>query len=502
MGTYENPAKAPINTNGRVLGQGIQRMLTGYASDKLAQKNKKARDAQEAKLLLDKRSQKAEQNFLTGFDAIDDDINKFSGSLSGENRNVFKDEIVNLLDGKRDEISQWIKDNPEAGPVAIQDKINSGTEYMGNLQQTLGGLQAARQEYLAARDLRSGEEGAILANHNPELIKFFEAQERNDPNMQFTVDDDGSFRISVVNEGELKDAMNTMGDDQKLEFTSFNASNLVKSYKDGNPFFRTVQPFDYTEITETIDESIRNGDKDLGTVDSKGNITYNKAGVKDYYVNDPSGQAILASYSQGSDQMGNWVSLGEETLGEDGVISHTNTIENFSEGALGEGILNGLLNDMPDQPPLAPKSPTKPKEEVVEEEVVEPAEVAEEEVETVTYPGGHLTKTEINNRSEEDVAKALTEKYGEYFEITEQAPGVDQIRIMDKTDRSKFIYVDLNTGYNKKKSDHKYQKIDGDAVYKKIIDFIKENSPKAKPSAEAKTSTKQKPSATTKSSVL
>ena len=160
MGTYENPAKRPIETRGRSLGAGIQRMLSGLATDQIAQREKKARDAEEANLLLTNRSKKAEKSFLTGYNSIDDDINSFSNTLSGENRNVFKEEIINLLDGKREEISKWIQDNPEAGPVAIEAKINSGTEYMGKLQQTLAGLQVARQQYLQARDLKPGEKGA------------------------------------------------------------------------------------------------------------------------------------------------------------------------------------------------------------------------------------------------------------------------------------------------------------------------------------------------------
>ena len=491
MGTYENPDKRPISTKGRAIGAGIQRMVSGFANDKIARDGKKARDEEEAAALLGDRSKRASKTFDTGYDIIAGDINSFSQDLGAGNRNVFKQEIVNLLDGKRDEISDWIKNNPEASQTEITAKINEGTEYMGNLQTTLAGLAVAREEYLAARDLGAGEKGALVPGYNPSLIKFFEAQERNDPNMNFTVDDNGEFRISIVNEEELGNAMGTMTDDQQLEFTSFNASDMVKGHADGNPFFRTVQPFDYNEMLTTINDAIRKGDKDLGTVDKDGNVTYNRDKVEEFY-NTPNGQAILQSYSEDPDAQGHWLGMGDKVIVDD-EVTYTNNSNNFD--GFQPALLNGFLNQISNTASSTTTKPpaTKPKkevvkEEVVEEEVVEPAEATEEEVETVTYPGGHLTKTEINNRSEEDVAKALTEKYGEYFEITEQAPGVDQIRIMDKTDRSKFIYVDLNTDYNKKKSDHKYQKIDGDAVYKKIIDFIKENSPKAKPSAKPKQS--------------
>jgi len=356
MGTYENPDKRPISTKGRALGAGIQRMLTGFANDKIARNGKKARDEEEAAALLKQRSSKASSVFDSGYDGISDDINSFSQDLGAGNRNVFKQEIINLLDGKRDEISDWIKNNPEASQTEITAKINSGTEYMGNLQNTLTGLSLAREEYLAARDLGAGEKGALVPGYNPDLIKFFEAQERNDPNMHFTVDDNGEFRISVVNEEELGNAMNNMTDDQQLEFTSFNASNMVKSHADGNPFFRTVQPFDYSEMQTTIDNSIRKGDKDLGTVDKDGNITYNKDNVESFYRTTPNGQAILQSYSEDPDAQGHWLGMGEKVIVDD-EVTYTNNSSNFNTDFK--------------PAPATRKAPVVNKEEVVKETVTE-----------------------------------------------------------------------------------------------------------------------------------
>lgn len=357
MGTYENPDKKPISTKGRAIGAGIQRMVSGFANDRIARDGKKARDEEEAAALLGDRSKRASKSFDSGYDGITDDINSFSQDLGAGNRNVFKQEIVNLLDGKRDEISDWIKDNPEASQTEITAKINSGTEYMGNLQNTLTGLSLAREEYLAARDLGAGEKGALVPGYNPDLIKFFEAQERNDPNMHFTVDDNGEFRISVVNEEELGNAMNNMTDDQQLEFTSFNASNMVKSHADGNPFFRTVQPFDYSEMQTTIDESIRKGDKDLGNVDKDGNITYNKTAVQDFYKTTPNGQAILKSYEEDPDAQGHWLSMGDKVIVDD-EIAYTNNSANFNTG-FQPALLDGFLEGLPEAAPVTTTSTSK-----------------------------------------------------------------------------------------------------------------------------------------------
>ena len=319
--------------------------------------------------------------------------------------------------------------------------------------------------------------------------------------MHFTVDDNGDFRISIVNEDELNNALGTMSDDQNLEFTSFNASGLLKSATEGTPFFRTVEPFDYTEMSETIDESIRKGDKEFGSIDKNGKITYNKEAIENFYTTNPDGQAVLTSFADGSNKYGNWMAYGKEVLNDDGTVSYSNQVDNFTDEGLQAAILEGYLSDLPDAPSPVASKPPKPNEEVIKEEVVEPTEVVEEEVveptevaeeeietETVTYPGGHLTKAEIDNRDEDDVAEALT-KYGEHFNITKPTAMVDSIKVQSKTDRDKYIYVDLNSPYNRKKSAAKYHNMDGDAIYNKIIDFIKENSPKAKPSDKAKSTT-------------
>ena len=412
MGTYENPDKRPISTKGRALGAGIQRMVSGFANDKIARDGKKARDEEEAAALLKQRSSKASSVFDSGYDGITDDINSFSQDLGAGNRNVFKQEIVNLLDGKRDEISDWIKDNPEASQTEITAKINSGTEYMGNLQNTLTGLSLAREEYLAARDLGAGEKGALVPGYNPDLIKFFEAQERNDPNMHFTVDDNGEFRISVVNEEELGNAMNNMTDDQQLEFTSFNASNMVKSHADGNPFFRTVQPFDYSEMQTTIDESIRKGDKDLGTVDKDGNITYNKTAVQDFYKTTPNGQAILKSYEEDPDAQGHWLSMGDKVIVDD-EIAYTNNSTNFNTG-FQPALLDGFLEGLPEAAPTTRKAPVGIEEKVVEE--------------TVTEEDGPSV---FNDMVEDGKAKSLTEAPVEFEPIKMSEWDVTEEEFMD-----------------------------------------------------------------------
>ena len=418
MGTYENPDKKPISTKGRAIGAGIQRMVTGFANDKIARDGKKARDEEEAAALLKQRSSRASSVFDSGYDSITDDINSFSQDLGAGNRNVFKQEIINLLDGKRDEISDWIKNNPEASQTEITAKINSGTEYMGNLQNTLTGLSLAREEYLAARDLGAGEKGALVPGYNPDLIKFFEAQERNDPNMHFTVDDNGEFRISVVNEEELGNAMNNMSDDQQLEFTSFNASNMVKSHADGNPFFRTVQPFDYSEMQTTIDNSIRKGDKDLGTVDKDGNITYNKAAVQDFYKTTPNGQAILQSYSEDPDAQGHWLGMGEKVIVDD-EVTYTNNSANFNTG-FQPALLDGFLEGLPEAAPTIRKAPVGNTKKVVEE--------------TVTEKAGKEESSMFSDFIEEGKAESLTESPVEFQPITAAEWGGSEEDFMNTVD--------------------------------------------------------------------
>jgi len=107
-------------------------------------------------------------------------------------------------------------------------------------------------QYEKARDLKPGEEGALVPSFNPELIKFFEAQDMNYANMNLTLDDNGGLRISIVDEDELENTLNNADENTDVEFTSFNATDMMNNAVKGDGFFRTVEPFDYTEMQSMI----------------------------------------------------------------------------------------------------------------------------------------------------------------------------------------------------------------------------------------------------------
>ena len=357
MGTYARPGRKPINTSGRKLAAGLSRMGDTFLKDKQAEKAKKARDVEEAQKLLKKRSDQADRAFTKGYDSAYDKIQQFGKNLSDENQDVFRGEVLNLIEGKRDEISDWIKDNPEASPIQLKEKINTGTEFIGNLSNTLTNLEAARMQYEAARDLKPGEEGALVPGYNPELIKFFEAQDMNYANMHMTVDDNGGFRISIVDEENLGNALNNLGENDSLEFTSFNATDLLDNAVKGDGFFRTVEPFDYSEMKEMIDSEINKsgGKSTFGTKGKDGEIIYNQDAIKDYYTNDKLGQAHLNEFATEGNSEGYWMAYGDEVVGDDGEIAYSNQIDNYSPEALQVNILDGFLGSLPKAKPVRTK---------------------------------------------------------------------------------------------------------------------------------------------------
>ena len=349
MASYANPRRKPINTSGRRLAEGLSRMGDTFIKDEQASKDKKARDTEEAKQLLDRRQKAADKSFMKGWDSAKGAVNIASDSFSDANEDVFRSEVIGLADGKRDQISTWIQDHPDASLIEIDEKISEGTKFLGNLSNTLTNLEAARLQYEAARNLKPGEEGALVPGYNPELIKFFEAQDMNSENMHLTVDDNGGFRISLVNEQELGNTLDTLNEGESLEFTSFNATDMLDNAVKGDGFFRTVEPFDYTEMQDMIDAEVNNsgGNSPFGKKGKDGEIIYNKEAIRNYYNNDKLGKAHLNEFATEGNSEGNWMAYGEEVLNDNGELVYSNQFDNYTPEALQINILDGFLDNLP-----------------------------------------------------------------------------------------------------------------------------------------------------------
>ena len=325
MASYANPRRKPINTSGRRLAEGLSRMGDTFMKDAQASKDKKARDVEEAKQLLDKRQKSADQSFMKGWDTAQSAINVASDSFSDANEDVFRSEVIGLADGKRDQISTWIQEHPDASLIQIDEKINEGTRFLGNLNNTLTNLEAARLQYEAARDLKPGEEGALVPGYNPELIKFFEAQDMNSENMHLTVDDNGGFRISLVDEQELGNTLDTLNEGESLEFTSFNATDML----------------DNAEINNS------GGNSPFGEKGKDGEIIYDQEAIRNYYNNDKLGKAHLNEFATEGNSEGNWMAYGEEVLNDNGELVYSNQFDNYTPEALQINILDGFLDNLP-----------------------------------------------------------------------------------------------------------------------------------------------------------
>jgi len=369
MATYANPyAKGkPIRTKGRLLAKGITRMANGFAKDRAAKKAKQQRDTDEAQNLLDRRTSAFESNLWTGYDGFQDQLTEFGDGMSKENKDHFKGQIVNMLKGMREETSDWIRDNPEATDTDLRQKQQESLDALAQFKTDLTHLNIAREQYDKAKNIPTGQPGSLVTSFNPHLIKMFEAIERNDPNLQLTLDDGGSFRMSVINEEQLGDALNTMGDDDLLEFSSMDLTKWGKSAEEGGGYFQFVEEPDYTEFDDMIVEEIKKGNTEFGTWDSKNQTvaSFNKDNIKDFYTgggsySDPktNGVAILNSFGQDQNAVGNFMYYGADVIDEKGDGFQTKWNRNANdytpEGYVQEH-LQGYLNSLPDTKPKSTK---------------------------------------------------------------------------------------------------------------------------------------------------
>lgn len=360
MATYANPYAQgrPIKTRGSTIAKGIARMANQFGQDQQAKKAKEKRDIDEAEALLTGRSLAAEQSYLKGYDAMKADIDKFSGSLNEENKNVFQDEIKKLLIAGRDDLSDWIRNNPDAGQAEIQFKMEESLQGLQDFRMDLTHLNLARKEWEAAKDLKPGEEGSIVGNFNPELIKLFEAQERNDPNVNLTLDDDGGLRFSLVNEQDLNNALNSAGDNDIIEFTTVNLTDLNKQAASGNGFFRKVEKPDFSDLRESIKKEIIEGNTEFGTARNGEIVSINEDVVTDYingtgkYKNQPNGRGVFSTYIDEENQYGNWLYYGDDVEmsvpdGQGGsqiVSGRTNQLNNFNPDMLRDYMVTDFVN--------------------------------------------------------------------------------------------------------------------------------------------------------------
>ena len=507
MASYSNPYAQgrPIKTRGSTIAKGIARMANQFGQDAAAKKAKQQRDVDEAEALLTGRSNIAESQYLKGYDAMKGDIDKFSDNLSDENKNVFQEEIKKLLIAGRDDLTDWIRDNPEAGMAEIKFRVEESLQGLETFRTDLAHLNEARKQWEAAKDLKPGEEGSIVGNYNPELIKLFEAQDRNDQNINLTMDDGNKLRFSLVNEEELSNAMGTAGDNDIIEFTTVNLTDLNNQAAAGGGYFRTVEKPDFTDLREQIKQEIISGNTEFGTAKDGKIVSINEDVVTDYingagkYENQPNGRGTFATYMDEEDQSGNWLYYGDDVEmsvpdgqgGSQVVSGRTKQLNNFNPDMLRDYMVTDFVdsfgnvqrNNTSTPPPRrrsnSSKTDTK-KDTKKEEEVVLEGEVVESD-ETIDLKNPmNIPLEDFDKIKDEASAIKLLEKFSDDFEFGEMTAGKDAIFIKSKHDPSKEIVLDLNTEYNKNKKLVPTNPNYGKYVYESINKFIRENQPTKK----------------------
>ena len=490
--SWTKPARRPINTSGRKLQAGINRMVESHTKDKLAKEEKQRKDAQTAEELLKKRTSAVDATLSKGFDTLESDIGSFGKFMKPEHRNQMQDELMNVLTTMRDEEADWLRNNPEATELERKQHLNKSLTSLNQLHNDLMYLTAAQQEYLKARDIPLGEEGALIPNYNPELIKFFEGMDAGNMPVHLTRDDSDSWRISMVNEDELGNALENAGPNDVIDFTSIDITGFAKGAAEGDGFFKTIEAPDYTELTEQIHSQIDKGNTDFGTKGKEGEYIIDKEAVEEFYSNG-GGANIMTSISQDPDSFGNWLYYGEDIYGDDGSISRSNTINNFDPIQYKNTYLTGFLDSLPDNKPkpkskykvspTTPKTPppgkdslglgidTKTNNDPVEEEI------KEEEIIDLKNPMG-ISFDDFDTIKDEDGVIKLLKQFSDDFEFGSTTGGKDEIYIKSKQNPSIIKTFDLNTEYNKNEGKVPLKPMYGKFVYESINKFIRENLPK------------------------
>ena len=368
MATYENPyAKGkPIKTIDRGIGRGINNMINTFSNNKKAEAEKKQRDSKEAEILLNKHTAGVDKAFVTGYDSMQKDINTFASNAGEGNRNVFKDEIYGILNGERERLIKELNDNPQATEMQRVQMKNDGLAIQQKMTDFMANMVVAREQYLAAREIPMGQEGSLVPNYNPQMIKFFEAQERNDPNTHLTLDDNGDIRVSIVNEEELGSTLDGMGENDILEFTTFNATEWGNNARE-NGAFKTVQPPDYSTIKDVIDQEIKSPDNP-GRFGKKvgDNIVYDQEAIQEFMSTDPAGMKIMDRMVGSDDKYGQWMSMGEDmdvvdqtgtAMGPTMTTAWSNTVDTYNDDLFREGLIGGAMELFP-APKPKPQSTT------------------------------------------------------------------------------------------------------------------------------------------------
>jgi len=477
--SWTKPARRPINTSGRKLQAGINRMVESHTKDKLAKEEKQRKDAQTAEDLLKKRTSAVDATLSKGFDTLESDIGSFGKFMKPEHRNQMQDELMNVLTTMRDEEADWLRNNPEATELERKQHLNGSLTSLNQLHNDLMYLTAAQQEYLKARDIPLGEEGALIPNYNPELIKFFEGMDAGNMPIHLTRDDSDSWRISMVNEDELGNALENAGPNDVIDFTSIDITGFAKGAAEGDGFFKTIEAPDYTELTEQIHSQIDKGNTDFGTKGKEGEYIIDKEAVEEFYSNG-GGANIMTSISQDPDSFGNWLYYGEDVYGDDGSISRSNTINNFDPIQYKNTYLTGFLDSLPDN---KPKPKSKLKASSTSNTSAGTTNKGAASATGVTGTGStqdddaasfnHISIDDFNDKSEEKLVPMLQSmpEYDE-FEFTETGSNRDKVKVTHKkSGKSKTIY--LNTKYNRDRESG--LKWNADEKYNEFIDFINEN---------------------------
>lgn len=315
MGAYDSPQK--INTYADQMAKSITSFYQGaLAGSQNLQQLHKAK-VEKAKKDLEDAEKKEAQTYGSIDEAIakiENDSKDFLGLKDEREAAQLQEQIKANLELIRKNMDDEITDD-----MSLRQINQVKSKYIAQVstfKTDLDNLAAAYQEYNEAKKLKPNQEGAIVADYNPEMISIFKAFDDDKFNVRITPRKDGGFQISEL---DFSKPMTGGG------YETSNSLNLTdwrnKSQTDG--YFQNATKLDLDEVGEDFEELIKNGTignkmtrQKTGT-DSKGKPL---KGTETYYVFDPqkydtwkksdAGQQFASSLVDDKNALGYWQALG------------------------------------------------------------------------------------------------------------------------------------------------------------------------------------------------
>lgn len=356
---------------------------------------------EKANKLLKDRQNKASGEYGTAYKETQDEIRGFTKGFEGEQKAGFVNQINTAAVDIGDQLSTWMRENPEASEAEINMQTQKAIGEVSDLGNVLAHWTAMSEEYELAAELADNKEGALLADGpNSELILLKE----NEDAMELVREQDGSWTFALAGE--------SAGLDEPI---IFGASDFVKKANEGQAYFSKVAAVDPADMRQAIDGFAKRKDERFGKQVGD-QFVYDKEAIIDFIKNDPAGKTIMAPYLNSANAKGQFQYLNGGDVA-------------FDEALFQDQLLESAMRNLPDKQfsknPYAAEIKANEKARIKAEEKAEEERIANlpsDYVEFAKNSGEYVNKpaklaAELNNYARDEgksyqTGQELIDKYG------------------------------------------------------------------------------------------